>query len=233
MANRSWMSGRCRAAARARASCSGWRPSPQACCSHLALQPVQERGGVQRRPAGRGDREREDGLQDIGVVGGRPGAAVDHLVQQHGQVAGRQVPQRQPGLVGPDRHPPGARPVQQPPGAVRLDPGVRVRPCSPARSAAAAGPRPARAASRAAVNQPAHSRIIRLVFPLPVAPTTTMCRAHAVWGRRTPGASGARSRGWSRRPGSARPWPAAGRCPARRSGPWPCGPGASTAGRRT
>jgi hypothetical protein len=29
------------------------------------------------------------------------------------------------------------------------------------------------------VNQPAHSRIIRFVFPLPVAPTTTMCRAHA------------------------------------------------------
>ena len=43
-------------------------------------------------------------------------------------------------------------------------------------------PRPARAAVRAAVNQPAHSRIIRFVFPLPVAPTTTMCRAHAASG---------------------------------------------------
>ncbi len=32
------------------------------------------------------------------------------------------------------------------------------------------------------MNQPAHSRIIRLVFPLPVAPTMTMCRAHAVAG---------------------------------------------------
>ena len=29
------------------------------------------------------------------------------------------------------------------------------------------------------MNQPAHSRIIRFVFPLPVAPTITMCRAHA------------------------------------------------------
>ena len=29
------------------------------------------------------------------------------------------------------------------------------------------------------MNQPAHSRIIRLVLPLPVEPTTTMCRAHA------------------------------------------------------
>ena len=43
-------------------------------------------------------------------------------------------------------------------------------------------PRPARAASRVAVNQPAHSRIIRFVFPLPVAPTITMCRAHAACG---------------------------------------------------
>ena len=33
------------------------------------------------------------------------------------------------------------------------------------------------------MNQPAHSRIIRLVFPLPVAPTMTMCRPHAPAGR--------------------------------------------------
>ena len=32
------------------------------------------------------------------------------------------------------------------------------------------------------MNQPAHSRIIRFVFPLPVAPTITMCRAHAADG---------------------------------------------------
>ena len=32
------------------------------------------------------------------------------------------------------------------------------------------------------MNQPAHSRIIRFVFPLPVAPTITMCRAHAAGG---------------------------------------------------
>jgi hypothetical protein len=44
-------------------------------------------------------------------------------------------------------------------------------------------PVPARAASTAAVNQPAHSRIIRFVFPLPVAPTTTICRPRAVAGR--------------------------------------------------
>ena len=43
-------------------------------------------------------------------------------------------------------------------------------------------PFPARAAARVAVNQPAHSRIIRFVFPLPVAPTMTMCRAHAAAG---------------------------------------------------
>ncbi len=29
------------------------------------------------------------------------------------------------------------------------------------------------------MNQPAHSRIIKLVFPLPVEPTMTMCRASA------------------------------------------------------
>ena len=29
------------------------------------------------------------------------------------------------------------------------------------------------------MNQPAHSLIIRFVFPLPVEPTITMCRAHA------------------------------------------------------
>ncbi len=33
-----------------------------------------------------------------------------------------------------------------------------------------------------AVNQPAHSLIIRLVFPLPVAPTMTMCRPQAAAG---------------------------------------------------
>ena len=33
-----------------------------------------------------------------------------------------------------------------------------------------------------AVNQPAHSRIIRFVFPDPVAPTTTMWRAQAAAG---------------------------------------------------
>ena len=38
-----------------------------------------------------------------------------------------------------------------------------------------------------AVNQPAHSRIIKLVFPLPVAPTMAMCRAHAVDGRANTG----------------------------------------------
>jgi hypothetical protein len=43
-------------------------------------------------------------------------------------------------------------------------------------------PRPAQAGPSAAVNQPAHSRIIRFVFPRPVAPTMTMCRPHAVLG---------------------------------------------------
>ena len=38
-------------------------------------------------------------------------------------------------------------------------------------------PFPARNAARVAVNQPAHNRIIKFVFPLPVAPTMTMCRA--------------------------------------------------------
>ena len=32
------------------------------------------------------------------------------------------------------------------------------------------------------MNQPACSRIIRFVFPLPVAPTMTMCRLHAASG---------------------------------------------------
>jgi len=35
-------------------------------------------------------------------------------------------------------------------------------------------PFPARDACKVAVNQPAHSRIIRFVFPLPVEPTITM-----------------------------------------------------------
>ena len=41
---------------------------------------------------------------------------------------------------------------------------------------------PCLAAARVAANQPAHSLIIRLVLPLPVAPTTTMCRAQAAAG---------------------------------------------------
>jgi len=32
------------------------------------------------------------------------------------------------------------------------------------------------------VNQPAHNRIIKLVFPEPLAPMITMCRAHAAAG---------------------------------------------------
>ena len=37
------------------------------------------------------------------------------------------------------------------------------------------------------MNQPAHSRIIRFVFPDPVAPTMTMCRAHDDAGRASTG----------------------------------------------
>jgi len=44
-------------------------------------------------------------------------------------------------------------------------------------------PFPAKQVSRVALNQPAHNRIIKLVFPDPVAPTMTMCRAHADAGR--------------------------------------------------
>jgi hypothetical protein len=66
------------------------------------------------------------GQQDRAGLAGRVGgavAALDHLEQQDGQVGGRQVPQRQPGLVGPDRDPAGAGPVQ-PPGPPGLHPGV-------------------------------------------------------------------------------------------------------------
>src|ERR1019366_6889798 len=38
---------------------------------------------------------------------------------------------------------------------------------------------PGAAAFSVALTHPAHSRIIKLVFPDPVAPTITMCRAHA------------------------------------------------------
>ena len=94
------------------------RPQP------AGIEPVQEPRGAQRRAAGRGHRERHDGLQDIGVVGGRAGAGVDHLIQQHGQVPRRQLPQGQPGLIGPDRDAAGAGAVEQAAGAVGFDPGV-------------------------------------------------------------------------------------------------------------
>ena len=90
----------------------------------LGIEPVQERGGVRRRPARGGDGQGEDGLHDVGVVGGRAGAGLDHLVQQHGQVPGRQVPQGQAGLIGPDRDPAGARAVEQAAGPVCLAAGV-------------------------------------------------------------------------------------------------------------
>ena len=87
-------------------------------------QPVQEPGRAQRRAARRQHRQHHDGLHDIGVVGGRAGPGVDHLVQQHGQVPRRQVPQGQPGLIGPDRDAAGARAVEQAAGAAGFDPGV-------------------------------------------------------------------------------------------------------------
>jgi hypothetical protein len=59
-----------------------------------------------------------------------------------------------------------------------------------------------------AVNQPAHSRIIRFVFPVPVAPTMTMCRAHEL--------AGSLSTGCQRCP-IARMVPPTGICPPRAS----------------
>ena len=61
-----------------------------------------------------------------------------------------------------------------------------------------------------AVNQPAHSRIIRFVFPLPVAPMMTMCRAHAVAGRVNTGSQ--------RRPMARMVAPTGIFCPRRASG---------------
>ena len=227
------MSGRCRAAARACSASAGCRPSPHAVCSQLGVEPVQERAGVQRRAARGGDGQGDDGLQHVGVVGGVAGAGVDHLVQQHGQVLGGQVPQGQPGLVRPDRDPAGARRRRAGGGCVRLCCGRRGRPCSPARPAAAGAPAPPGHACRVAVNQPAHSRIIRFVFPLPVEPTMTMCRAHDAAGQgehRVPavadGADGPADRDLRRRGRAAGPR----RGP--RSGPGRCGPAAATAGRR-
>ena len=75
-------------------------------------------------PPGASHRQGQDGLQDVGVVGGRAGAGVDHLVQQHGQVPGGQVPQGQAGLIGPDRDAAGARSVEQAAGPVGLEAGV-------------------------------------------------------------------------------------------------------------
>ena len=97
--------------------------------------------GRAARGAGRGgDGQGDDGLHDVGVVGGAAGAGLDHLVQQHGQVGGRQVPQGQAGLVGPDRRRGGRRLRRAGGGSGRPCGGRPGRPCSPARSAAAGAP---------------------------------------------------------------------------------------------
>jgi hypothetical protein len=47
----------------------------------------ERRRGSARCDDGQGD----DGVQDVGLVGGVAGAGLDHLVQQHGQVGGGRV----------------------------------------------------------------------------------------------------------------------------------------------
>ena len=74
--------------------------------------------------AGGGAGEGEDGLQDVGVVGGVALPGVGHLVQRDGEVTGRDVPQGQPGLIGPDRDAAGAGAVEQAAGPVRFGAGV-------------------------------------------------------------------------------------------------------------
>ena len=177
VAYRSWMSRRCRAAARACAAWRGWRPSPHADWSHLASSRSRNDAVLYGGPRGRGDGQDHAGVEHVGVVGGGAGAGLDHLVQQHRQV----------GRAGGPRWTAGPRPARWRPGGPRrrragggcgrLSCGRPGRPCSPAPPAAAGPPFPARQAARVAVNQPAHSRIIRFVFPLPVEPTMTMCRA--------------------------------------------------------
>jgi hypothetical protein len=144
-----------------------------------------------RRAAGRGDGQDDAGVEHVGVVGGGAGAGLDHLVQQHGQVLRRQVPYGQAGLVRPDGDAAGAGAVEQAAGAAGLLAGVPSRP--PLQSSTTSSgrpPRPDRQAARVAVNQPAHSRIIRFVLPLPVEPTMTMCRAHAAGSRVNTGCHG-------------------------------------------
>ena len=72
---------------------------------------------------------------------------------------------------------------------------------------------PLLAAADAAVYQPAHSRIIRFVFPHPVAPMITMCRAHA--------ANGTVNTGCQRCPMARMVPPTGIRLPAPRSGTAP------------
>ena len=76
------------------------------------FQPVQERRAVGRGSGWCGDGEGDHGLGDVGVVGGSTDRlGLDQLEQCHGQLGGRQAPQRHGGLIGPDRHPasPGSR----------------------------------------------------------------------------------------------------------------------------
>ena len=88
------------------------------------VEAVQEAGRVGGRAAGGGEGEVDDGLHDVGVVGGGPVPGLNHRQQQHAEVAGRQVPQAQPGLIGPDGHPPRSYSVQEAAGPFGLDPGV-------------------------------------------------------------------------------------------------------------
>ena len=88
------------------------------------IEPVQEAGRVRGWAAGGGQGEVDDGLHDVGVVGGGPVPGLDHLQQQDTEVAGRQVPQAEPGLVRPDRDPAGADPVQEAAGPFGFDAGV-------------------------------------------------------------------------------------------------------------
>ena len=133
----------------------------------------QEVRAVGGRSGWGGDGQGQHGLGDVGVVGGVPGAGVDHLEQGDGQVAGRQVPQRDRGLIGPDRHPAGTGGVEQAAGAGGLGAGVGSAFAVQHQQQRARRALAAWWAWRAAAYHPAQVRIIRFVFPLPDAPMTT------------------------------------------------------------
>ncbi len=89
------------------------------------FQPVEQVAGAARWPARCLDRQADEALHHVAVVSGGPGAVLDQVDQRGGELARRQLPQRQAGLVRPDGDRPDAGLAKHPPEPVGDAAGIR------------------------------------------------------------------------------------------------------------